>query len=106
MTEVAEPKPLDVKAAVRIAFQYVADLFPKSQVHDLRLEEVEKSEDDQFWLVTVGFSTPFVEDTTDPLQSMRRLASPLAAQRLRRDYKQLKINARDGSVVSMKIRVA
>jgi hypothetical protein len=101
MTEIAEPTLIDVKQAVQAAFAYVSELFPKDQVKDLRLEEVELTDDGKYWLVTVGMSSPILEYVEYPIA----LRSPLQERKLRREYKQLKIDARTGKVLSMKIRV-
>ncbi|HWH81932.1 MAG TPA: hypothetical protein VNU71_06825 [Burkholderiaceae bacterium] len=50
---------IDVKQAVKQAFEYVHDLFQGEQLSDLGLEEVEYKEPTATWLVTVGFSRPW-----------------------------------------------
>lgn len=75
MTQIAESMGIDVKQAVMAAFSYVSELYPKEQVNDLRLEEVERTEDGKYWLVTVGFSTPVVPEVKLPI-----IASQFSAQ--------------------------
>lgn len=55
----AETK-IGVKDAVKIAAEYVGDLLSGEKIGDLRLEEVEASEDEKSWYVTLGFSRPEV----------------------------------------------
>ena len=46
---------IDVKEAVRTAAKYLADLFAEEDISDIRLEEVQLSEDGQTWNVTLSF---------------------------------------------------
>jgi hypothetical protein len=82
---------LDVKEAAQRASEYFATLFPADLASKARLEEVELSDDGQYWLITLGYpkdETPnFLFGTGRP-----------------REYKQFKIEAATGKVVSMKIR--
>jgi hypothetical protein len=78
---------IDVKQAVDAASQYLATLYANDPPSNVRLEEVELSEDEKYWLVTLSFS--------DTLQVF---IPP------RRSYKLFKINAESGQVQSMKIR--
>ena len=50
---------MDVKAAVRTAKEYVADLLADEGIINLGLEEVVFDEGDGTWNVTVGFSRPW-----------------------------------------------
>ncbi len=47
---------IDVKQSVKIASDYVNQLYGTDQLEQLALEEVELTDNDQFWLVTLGFS--------------------------------------------------
>ena len=82
--------PLEVKKAVELARGYLADVLQVS-LSQLLLEEVELSEDQQFWLTT--FSYP--ADEGSPFQVM------LGGNRA---YKVVKLQADTGKFVSMKIR--
>jgi len=82
---------LDVKEAAQRASDYFASLFPKDLAANARLEEVELTDDGQYWLITLGFP---VSDTL----------GFFGVTRTPRDYKQFKIDAETGKVVSMKIR--
>jgi hypothetical protein len=85
---------LDVKQVVRLAIEFVKDMYEREGVIDLRLEEVERSEDR--WSVTLSFARP----DPSPIAAVRTLSgSPRW-----RDYKTLIVNGADGTIESMKIR--
>jgi len=81
---------VDVKRAVVLARGYLSDMLqlPKEQ---LLLEEVELSDDQQFWLIT--FSYPAPEGSS--------LSVMLGGSRA---YKIVKLNSDTGEFVSVKIR--
>lgn len=85
---------IDVRAAVGLAQKYFNDLqdMMGSSMQSLRLEEVELSEDKQFWLITLGFERV---NSNNPLQVVPQYT---------REYKIFKINAETGEIESMKIR--
>jgi hypothetical protein len=94
---------IDVRGAVTSAtnyFQSLQDMI-SPQLQDLRLEEVELSEDKKYWLITLGFERPVVQ----PKNSLNSLleASP-PAYKYEREYKLFKIDSETGEVQSMKIR--
>ena len=80
---------IDVQEAVRTASKYLSRLYPSAQLQDMQLEEVELTDDDEFWLVTLSFI--FGEPD-------------LARFTVSRQYKVFKIRGETGEVVSMKIR--
>jgi hypothetical protein len=88
---------IDVKTAVRNAISHVTDLYNPDQLTDLRLEEVERTDDDRFWYVTVGF-LPYTKEV--------QMLSPMLRRSAQGDrvYKRLKIDASSGEVESMTIR--
>jgi len=77
---------MDAKEAVRLATAYFHNLLDNRDLPGLELEEVEKSPDGLHWLVTLSY--------------VRRVL--LAEQRI---YKQFKVDAETGEVVSMTIRL-
>jgi hypothetical protein len=84
---------VDVKTAVRAAVKYFQDLQDvfsgvSLQYRDLRLEEVELSEDESIWLVTLSFGVP--EDAI--------------GMKLHREYKIFVVDSKNAEVRSMKIR--
>lgn len=81
---------LDVKKAVELARGYLSDVL-RIPSQELLLEEVELSEDQEFWLIT--FSYPAPEGSS--LQVM------LGGSRA---YKIVKLHADTGEFVSVKIR--
>ncbi len=95
----SQENQVSVKHAVKVAIDYVQDLYADSNLRNLLLEEVEFSEATNQWLVTVGFSLPETneESTSLIMPSKRSLA-------LSRRYKVVKIDAATGKPVSMKIR--
>ena len=100
----AENGRLNVKDAVRVAVDYVRDLLSPDQLSDVRLEEVELSDDGDYWFVTVGFSRPEVQKQREAVATGSGILGLLRPQTLEREYKVVKINARSGDVQSMKIR--
>ena len=85
---------VDVKQAVSIALKYSQSLLQDAA--NLALEEVELTEDQRYWLVTVGFTRP--SERTN-IKSILGGAEPAT-----RYYKIIKIDATTGDAVSMKIR--
>ncbi len=89
---------IDVKTAVKLALDYFAKLYPNKidTFQDVQLEEVELSEDENTWLVTIGFSrplpSPFLKNPSKLLRQYQR------------DYKVFRIDAQNSKVRSMKIR--
>jgi hypothetical protein len=90
---------IDVKAAVTAANSYLQDMkdLMGVKLENLRLEEVELSEDEREWFITLGFETPVRPTTLGNLT----LGSSVLYQR---EYKLLKVNSETGEVKSMKIR--
>ena len=86
--------PIAVKQAVRIALDYFKDLYDTGGLRDIRLEEVELTEDGKFWLVTLGFDRPVPQ----------AIFEAFGAPKYQREYKVLKIDSSRGEVHGMKIR--
>ncbi len=82
--------PLDVKKAVELARESLADIL-QVPTGKLLLEEVELTEDQQFWLITFSYLGP-------PDTAMQTVFGSL------RSYKVVKLNAETGAFVSIKIR--
>lgn len=80
---------IDVKHAVDAASNFLVGLYANNTVADVRLEEVELSEDDKHWLITLSFQS---------------IAGPSLGIFNKRQYKVFKVDADTGKVVSMKIR--
>lgn len=89
---------IDVRAAVHAAENYLNSLQDKigTGIQDVRLEEVELSEDKTYWLITIGFNR-LTDTASNPL------GLPAIPQH-EREYKIFKIDTTTGEVKSMKIR--
>lgn len=86
-------KMINVKNAVKSAYDYfqsIQDLM-NNHIEDLNLEEVELSEDEKFWLITLGFYRPIKTPN-------------LFEEKYKRVYKLFKVNSETGAVEAMKIR--
>jgi len=82
---------IDVKQAAQAASDFISGLYSSETISDVRLEEVELSEDEKYWLITLSFPLP----------------SSLGVVYLGgggRQYKLFKVDADTGEVLSMKIR--
>ena len=92
---------IDVKAAVTIAIDYLKFLQDNisNELQDIRLEEVELSEDKRYWLITLGYDVP----VKNPAAFFAELISPNAPI-YKREYKLFKINSENSQVEAMKIR--
>jgi hypothetical protein len=80
---------IGVKEAVTAATRFAADVYGEELGRTL--EEVEPSSDERYWLITLGFV-----DKSNPFAAI--------AGRPGRIYKEFKVNAESGAVISMKIR--
>jgi hypothetical protein len=98
--QTAAPSRVDVKEAVQRALAFLRDLYPDEALPSLRLEEVELSEDERYWLVTYGFTGAEQEVERDALWGSHGGSTT----RQRRDYKLIRVDARTGAPVAMKIR--
>lgn len=86
---------MEAKEAINIAKSEVANLFADEQISNLGLEEIEFSDSDDAWNVTVGFSRPWHA----PGAAVADLLGPG-----RRDYKVVKISDKNRKVISVKNR--
>ena len=91
---------IDVKEAAKRAAEYFANLYDHSTYSDLQLEEVELTEDEKYWLITLSYAL-----SQGPTGSLNKVAEilnmPTSGQR---KYKQFKIDAEHGKVHAMTIR--
>ncbi len=92
---------IGVKEAVRIARDYIYDLYDAKELPNLLLEEVELSADKRHWLVTFGFDTnsPAVTEEQVSISGISKIRPKFI-----RAYKTIKIRADDGEPEKMKIR--
>ncbi|MCY7376043.1 MAG: hypothetical protein LH472_08745 [Pyrinomonadaceae bacterium] len=94
---------IGLKEAVKIAYEYLKDVYDGIEiVNDLRLEEITRSEDEKFWLVTLGF---WRSRTTAPSGSkLGENLQTLLGTQFEHVYKTIEIDANNGKAVSLKIR--
>lgn len=96
------PSPqVDIKSAVRRAMEFVRGLYEGVELKDLALEEVRLSDDDQWWLVTIGFRS--LGGYTE-VQGRSATLFPMGGAsvvRLPRDLKLVKIDTRTGQAAPL-----
>jgi hypothetical protein len=91
-------KLLDVKQAVEKATEYMSSLLKAT---DIRLEEVEISDDERHWYITLSGLAPAKESPQGEVQTALNAIFQGNQQRL---YKTFTVDATNGSIRSMKIR--
>jgi len=96
---------IDVKTAVNAAYEYIKSMqdMMDSSLGDLRLEEVEFSEDKSFWLITLGFDVP-KKPPKSQLENFITTSLTSTPVLYEREYKLFKVNSETGEVEAMKIR--
>ena len=88
---------MDVKEAVRIAKEYLGDLFEAEPITNVGLEEVVFEDASNSWKVTIGFSRPWDQKGL--------LVTALAERGPERSYKVLRIDNDNGRVESLTDRL-
>ena len=88
---------MDVKAAARVAKECVADLFEDEEITQIGLEEVEFDSEAHDWNVTIGFTRPW--------EHSNFLINALGDRWPARSYKVIRINDKDGHMISVKDRI-
>jgi len=89
------------KEAMKIAMDYVQDLYSEAGATRYLIEEIETENDGDTWAITVGFDVPIpIRETT------ASTATGFAHNILRyeRKYKKVKLDAATGEVRGMTIR--
>ena len=81
---------MNVKQAVAIAKEHIAELFGEEDIVNLGLEEVEL-DDEGFWRITIGFSRPWNWNAGSALSGENS-----------RSYKIVILRDRDGEILSVK----
>lgn len=84
---------IDVKQAVSRSLQFVKEMFEEKEIANLLLEEVELTEDDAYWNVTVSWIRP------KPPKEVMDYYAPKEYERV---YRTLKVRTDNGYVLSMK----
>lgn len=94
---------ITVKDAVARASKYLSDVFPG--IVDLQLEEVELSDNETNWSVTLSYLRPVPLDTLSPFEEATKLyAQLLGGTKYERVYKLVSVDAASGDCHSIKIR--
>jgi hypothetical protein len=85
---------IDFKTAIKKAIEFLDAVYANQNLRDVRLEEIDLSEGDEFWNITLSYR--------------RGMPAPGLVGALigetPREYKVLAVRSRDGEVRSMKIR--
>jgi uncharacterized OB-fold protein len=88
---------IEAKVAVKNAVRFLQELYGDEAVQDIRLEEVELSEDGNVWHVTLSFSPTNGGSTSSDLAAALGVLT-------KREYKIVTVWSSTGEVRSMKIR--
>jgi hypothetical protein len=98
---------IDARQAVESAVRYLNSMrdLVDSKLQDIRLEEIELSEDQLAWVVTLGYTVPAQPSAMDRILNPPHSAHfENAPAYIKRDYKIFQVNSKTGQVQSMKIR--
>ena len=90
---------VDVKEAVSKAMGYLEDMYQIDQFKDVLLEEVDLSEDDKFWNVTIGFTRRQDSTSGGPMATLIG-----QSEEFKREFKVFQIDAKTGDLRSMRSR--
>ncbi len=91
---------MDVMEAIKLAKQYVSQIYAEDPVTNVSVEETEFDEAQNRWKITLEFSKPWVAARTRAQEMLESLG---ATSPLRRASKVITISA-SGGVISMKDR--
>jgi len=89
---------MNVKDAVKIAIEYVADIFKSENAENIGLEEVMFDEHKNIWNVTIGFSRPWDYSKQGIFLGFQQQENP------KRQYKIVQVDNESGKVISIKMR--
>lgn len=92
--------PITAKHAVKMALEYVREMYADSgsQIMDLSLEEIQPTDDGDWWHVTVGFFR-----LSDPnISPSAYLVAPSSEKK--RQYKIVPVNRQTGDIRGLCIR--
>jgi len=87
------PPKIDARAAAQAAAAYFKDLYPNVEAYSL--EEVELSEDRNYWLITLSFEIPSSSSSDSVMMQFRPPKTK---------FKVFKVDAKNARVMAMKIR--
>jgi hypothetical protein len=90
---------VNVKAAVSKAMSYLKDMYQIEQFKDVLLEEVDISEDNKYWNVTIGFTRRQESTSGGPMATLIGQSTEF-----KREFKVFQIDAESGDLRSMRSR--
>ena len=90
---------VDVKQAVAKAMDYLKDMYQIDRFKDVLLEEVDLSEDNKFWNVTIGFTRRQESTSGGPMATLIGQSTEF-----KREFKVFQIDAESGALRSMRSR--
>jgi uncharacterized protein (DUF2461 family) len=101
MSTIANKPKLDLQQAVRIARDFFVDSFGQTNPSDVQLEEIEMSDDERYWLITIGYEHQTYEDK---LLDRKKRQFGISLRVPQRKYRVVKVDAQTGRPISIKIR--
>ena len=90
---------VNVKDAVAKAMDYLKDMYQLEQFKDVLLEEVDISEDNKYWNVTIGFTRRQESTSGGPMATLIGQSTEY-----KREFKVFQIDAESGDLRSMRSR--
>lgn len=103
---VMQEQEIDAKRAVQLAKDFARSLYETEKISHLGLEAVERTEDGRHWLITLGFSRPWMIPKSrkqSPLNPLEELLHPPEEPQPIREYKVLRVDGQSGDVVGMQM---
>ena len=94
---------IEPQGAVAVATQFLKSLYPNA-LSDILLEELELSDDERFWIVTLSALIPLSKEESEITMTPLVQALGRNQPQRRRVYKVFKIDDKTATVRSMKIR--
>ncbi len=91
---------IEMKQAVQTAMELCRNLYGQEKAADYLVEEVELTEDEKFWLVTIGFNIGQGE-TSQPSTSASGGSSTKKPEHI---FKTMKVDANSGRALALKIK--
>ena len=88
---------MEVKEVVKIAIDYIAEVFSNEKPTNIGLEEITFDESDDNWNVTIGFSRPWDYQVVG-------IVAGLQPKQPIRQFKIVTVSNKDGKVIAIKIR--
>ena len=87
---------LDLKDAIKKAFEFFEQIYEGQKLPNKLLEEIEYDDSDDVWKIVIGFDSERITTKTEGLALF-----PSTVQEKERKYKQIRLKGKDGSFVKM-----